>query len=101
VKIYSIIRIGNAYVVRVGEKSILKIASRRRAARLVTDAAELLAQPAPPLSPEADADPSTARDPTLDPDVIPDPGVTPDPGVKPDPRVIPYPRVIPDPSEVS
>lgn len=76
-KIYSIVRIGNAYVVRVGEKSILKIASRRRAARLVTDAAELLAQPSPPLSPEADAEPSTARD----------PGVIPDPG--------------PDPSEVS
>jgi hypothetical protein len=74
-KIYSIVRIGNAYVVRAGEKSILKIASRRRAARLVTDAAELLAQPAPSLSPEADAEPSTARDPR----VMPDPGVIPDP----------------------
>ncbi len=51
-KIYSIVRIGNDYVVRAGEKSILKIASRRRAARLFTDAAELL-EPAPPLSPEA------------------------------------------------
>jgi len=74
-KIYSIVRIGNAYVVRVGEKSILKIASRRRAARLVTDAAELLAQPPPPLSPEADAEPSTARG----SGVIPDPGIIPDP----------------------
>ena len=67
-KIYSIVRIGNAYVVRAGEKSILKITSRRRAARLVTDAAELLAQPAPALSPEADAEPSTARDPGIMPD---------------------------------
>jgi hypothetical protein len=67
-KIYSIVRIGNAYVVRAGEKSILKIASRRRAAKIVTDAAELLAQPAPPLSPDADAEPSTARDPRVIPD---------------------------------
>ena len=41
-KIYSIVRIGNEYVVRAGEKSILKVASRRRAAQLVTDAVELL-----------------------------------------------------------
>ncbi len=41
-KNYSIVRIGNEYVVQAGEKSILKIASRRRAARLVADAAELL-----------------------------------------------------------
>jgi hypothetical protein len=45
---YSIIREGNEYVVRAGEKSVLKIASRRRAAKLVSDAAELLQrQPAP------------------------------------------------------
>ena len=43
-KNYSIVRIGNEYVVQAGEKSILKIASRRRAAKLVTDAAELLDQ---------------------------------------------------------
>ena len=41
-KNYSIVRIGNAYVVHANEKGILKIASRRRAARLVSDAAELL-----------------------------------------------------------
>jgi hypothetical protein len=41
-KNYSIVRVGNEYVVQADEKSILKIASRRRAARLVTDAAELL-----------------------------------------------------------
>jgi len=41
-KIYSIVRIGDEFVVRAGEKSVLKVASRRRAAQLVTDAAELL-----------------------------------------------------------
>jgi hypothetical protein len=41
-KIYSIVRIDDAYVVQAGEKSILKVASRRQAARLVVDAAELL-----------------------------------------------------------
>ena len=45
-KNYSIVRIGHEYVVQADEKSVLKVASRRRAARLVTDAAELLdAQP--------------------------------------------------------
>jgi hypothetical protein len=39
---YSVIRIGKCYVVRAGEKSILKVASRRMAARLVAEAAELL-----------------------------------------------------------
>jgi hypothetical protein len=41
-KIYSIVRLDDGYVVQAGEKSVLKIASRRRAARLVIDAAELL-----------------------------------------------------------
>jgi hypothetical protein len=41
-KDYSMIRIGNEYVVQAGEKSVLKIGSRRRAVGLVTDAAELL-----------------------------------------------------------
>ncbi len=45
---YSIVRDGNEYVVRAGEKSVLKISSRRRAAKLVTDAAELLQQQAAP-----------------------------------------------------
>jgi hypothetical protein len=43
-KNYSIVRIGNEYIVQADEKSVLKIASRRRAAKLVTDAAELLEQ---------------------------------------------------------
>jgi hypothetical protein len=47
-KSYSIVRIGDDYVVRAEDKNILKVASRRRAAQLVTDAAELLnAQPEP------------------------------------------------------
>ena len=47
-KNYSIVRIGNEYVVQAGEKSVLKISSRRKAAKLITDAAELLEQqPAP------------------------------------------------------
>jgi hypothetical protein len=67
---YSIVRIGKEYVVQANEKSVLKITSRRRAIRLVTDATELLdSQLAPPLSPEAHTQPSIARDPR----VIPDP----------------------------
>jgi len=69
-KNYSIIKSGNEYIVQADEKSILKITSRRRAARLVSDAAELLdSQPAPPLAPQAHAEPSIA----CDPRVIPDP----------------------------
>jgi hypothetical protein len=46
-KKYSIVRIGSEYV-QVGETSVLKVSSRRQAAKLVTDAAELLQQePAP------------------------------------------------------
>ena len=47
-KNYSIVRIGNEYVVQAGDKSVLKVASRRRAERLVTDAAELLNSQPPP-----------------------------------------------------
>jgi hypothetical protein len=47
-KKYSIVRIGSEYVVQAGETSILKVASRREADKLVTDAAGLLQQePAP------------------------------------------------------
>jgi hypothetical protein len=46
-KRYSIVRIGSEYVVQAGKTSILKVASRAEAAKLVT-AAELLEQePAP------------------------------------------------------
>ena len=58
-KNYSIVRIGSEYVVQAGDTSILKVASRRQAARLVTDAAELLGrEPAA----TAEQDPSIARD---------------------------------------
>ena len=58
-KDYSIVRIGNDYVVQAGEKSLLKISSRRRAAKLVTEATGLLEQqPAMPT----DGDPSIGRD---------------------------------------
>jgi hypothetical protein len=64
-KDYSIIRVGHEYIVQADEKSILKIASRRRAARLVTNARELLdSQPATLLPADADAEPSIARDPS-------------------------------------
>jgi hypothetical protein len=64
-KNYSIVRIGNEYVVRANEKSILKVASRRSAVRLVADAAELLdSQLASLTSPEAHAPSSLARDPS-------------------------------------
>ena len=63
-RIYSIVRIGNEYVVQAGEKSILKITSRRRAARLVNDAAGLLdSRTAPQTPPEAEAESSITRDP--------------------------------------
>ena len=58
-KKYSIVRIGSEYVVQAGETSILKVSSRREAAKLVTDAAELLQQePAP----AADEQPSIERE---------------------------------------
>ena len=41
-KNYSIVRIGNEYIVQADDKSVLKIASRRRAVKLISDAAGLL-----------------------------------------------------------
>jgi hypothetical protein len=77
-KNYSIVRIGNEYVVQVGDESVLKISSRRRAARLVTDADELLdseptlpAQALPEQTLPAQAVPSIACDPILDPSEAP------------------------------
>jgi len=72
-KNYSIVRIGNEYVVQAGDKSMLKIASRRMAARLVTDATELLdSEPALPAQtlPEQTM-PSIACDSSLDPSEVP------------------------------
>jgi len=55
---YSIVRIGDDYVVRADDKSILRVASRRRAAQLVTDAAILLNAQKPPA---AEDEPPTAE----------------------------------------
>jgi hypothetical protein len=63
-KNYSIVRIGNEYVVQADDQSVLKIASRRRAARLVICAAELMdSQSAPPMPSDVHEAPSDARDP--------------------------------------
>ena len=58
-KKYSIVRIGSEYVVQAGETSILKVSSRREAAKLVTDAAGLLQDEPAPF---ADEPPSIERD---------------------------------------
>jgi hypothetical protein len=69
-KNYSIVRVGNEYVVQADDKSVLKVASRRRAARTVTDASELLErQPAPQSLPRVTPDPGIVPDPF---EVIPD-----------------------------
>ena len=68
-KNYSIIRIGNEYVVQADHKSVLKISSRRRAARLVSDAAELLdSQASSQPSSQAPVEPSIASDTRIIPD---------------------------------
>jgi hypothetical protein len=73
-KNYSIVRIGDEYIVQADEKSILKITSRRRAAKLVIEAADLLhAQPATQPSPETQPGASIVRDPGR----IPDPSEAP------------------------
>jgi hypothetical protein len=77
---YSIVRIGSDYVVQAGEKNILKVASRRRAVRLVSKAVELLETPPAPR-PEHGG-----------PSIAGDPGINPDPPIIPDPRVIPIPK---------
>jgi hypothetical protein len=47
---YSIARIGSEYVVLADEQRVLKVASRRKAAKLVVDAAELLSEQSLPRS---------------------------------------------------
>jgi hypothetical protein len=65
VKNYSIVRIGHEYVVQADAQSVLKVASRRRAARLVCRAAELLdAEPHPQIRLTAAAVLSIERDPS-------------------------------------
>ena len=43
---FSIVRIGNEYIVRADDKSVMKFSSRRKAAKLISEAAELLDQQA-------------------------------------------------------
>jgi hypothetical protein len=81
-KEYSIVRIGNEYVLRAGDHGVLKVASRRQAARLVSLAAELLNSQ---ISLAPDDVPSIAVD-----AAIADPGVT----------FNPHTDLVPDPSEV-
>lgn len=58
-KNYSIVRIGHEYVVQADEQSVLKVASRRRAAKLVSVAAELLdSHPVLEMPPQTPAEPS-------------------------------------------
>jgi hypothetical protein len=60
---YSMIKVGNDYVVQANDECILKVGSRRRAAQLISDATDLLnalaAVEAPEIAPEA---PSLARE---------------------------------------
>jgi hypothetical protein len=49
---YSIVRIGDDYIVRADDKNILKVASRRRAAQIVTSAVELMNAQPPASEPE-------------------------------------------------
>ena len=69
-KKYSIVRIGSEYVVRADDKSVLKISSRRRAAKLISDATELMQQQEPPLLSEE-----------VETSIVPDLGAIPDPQV--------------------
>ena len=39
---YSMIKVGNDYIVQANDKCILKVGSRRRAAQLISDATDLL-----------------------------------------------------------
>jgi hypothetical protein len=62
-KKYSVIRVGNEYVVQADDKSILKTSSKRKAARFISEASALLdSQPSPPLSPESDGQSSITCD---------------------------------------
>ena len=57
---YSIVRHGSEYIVMAGEASVLKVASRRKAVKLVIVAAELL--DAHSVLPSTDARLSMGRD---------------------------------------
>lgn len=68
-KNYSIVRIGHEYIVQADEQSVLKVASRRRAAKLVSVATELLdSHPAAEILPRIEAEPSIV--PSIAPDLV-------------------------------
>ncbi|MFT4118161.1 hypothetical protein [Bradyrhizobium sp.] len=56
-KRYSMIKVGNDYVVQADDNSILKVGSRRRAAQLISEATDLLNAlseiESPEIAPEA------------------------------------------------
>ena len=61
---YSMIKVGNDYVVQANDKCILKVGSRRRAAQLINDATDLLNALAAVESPDIVPDlPSRRREP--------------------------------------
>jgi hypothetical protein len=66
-KNYTIVKIGSDYVVQAEEQSVLKVASRRRAAKLVVEATGLLDHPDHPAA--ADAAPAPADVPPIAPDM--------------------------------
>ncbi|GLR87077.1 hypothetical protein [Bradyrhizobium iriomotense] len=53
---YSLIKVGNDYVVQADDKCILKVASRRRAAQLISEATGLLNAAAAVEAPEKTAE---------------------------------------------
>ncbi|MBR0717620.1 hypothetical protein [Bradyrhizobium liaoningense] len=60
---YSLIKVGNDYVVLADQQCILKVASRRKAAQLISEALGLLnAQAAAQSTAEALAEPSLQRE---------------------------------------
>jgi hypothetical protein len=68
-KNYSIVRIGHEYVVQADEQSVLKVASRRRAAKLVSVATELMDScPVVEIPPRTEAEPSIV--PSIEPDLV-------------------------------
>ena len=68
-KNYSIVRIGHEYIVQADEQSVLKVASRRRAAKLVSVATELLdSHPTVEILPRIEAEPSIV--PSIEPDLV-------------------------------
>ena len=58
---YSMIKVGNGYVVQANDKCILKVGSRRRAAQLISEATDLLNALTPVESPDIAAEPPSLR----------------------------------------